>query len=307
MALTGLQYELSAGEYTATVVEVGAGLRRFTWRGVDVTVPYGEDVLPPKGAGAVLVPWPNRLRGGHYTFAGQDFHLPLTEPALGNAIHGLARWTRWTPLAIAPDAVTLAIDLVPQTGWLFEVRVEVTYALHADTGLTVSTIATNNGRGPAPFGVGFHPYLSLHGHLVHDATVQLPASERLVLDESQLPVGVQAVARTHYDLRHGRRLRELRLDDCFTALDTPEGRGVAEVRTQSGGAFLWFDAAFGYLQVFTVEDMYGHSGDAAVAGVAGIAIEPMTCPADAFNSGAGLIVLEPGLPWTASWGIAPLV
>src|SRR5258707_417490 len=126
-ALSGTQYELVAGEFAATVVEVGAGLRRFTFRGIDVTVPYGRDVLPPKGAGAVLVPWPNRLRNGHYSFAGQSYQLALTEPAQRNAIHGLARWVRWTPLIVTPDSVTLGVDLVPQTGWLFQVRVEVTY------------------------------------------------------------------------------------------------------------------------------------------------------------------------------------
>jgi aldose 1-epimerase len=298
MALTGLQYELVAGEFAATVVEVGAGLRRYSVGGVDITAPYGEDVLPPKGNGAVLVPWPNRLRGGRYSFGGQDFQLPLTEPTIGNAIHGLARWTRWTPLAITPAAVTLAVDLVPQTGWLFEVRVEVTYTLHPETGLTVTIAARNTGPGPAPFGAGFHPYLFLHGHTLDAATVRLPARQHLVLDESQLPVGMQSVSKTPYDMRRGRRLRGLRLDDAFTALDSPDGRASAEVRTRSGGAQVWFDAAFDYLQVFTVDDLGG--------GGAAIAIEPMTCPADAFNSGTGLIVLEPGVPWTASWGIVPL-
>jgi aldose 1-epimerase len=299
VALTGTQYELSVGEYAATVVEVGAGLRRFSYRGIDVTAPYGADVLPPKGNGGVLVPWPNRLRGGHYTFAGTDYQLALTEPAKRNAIHGLARWVRWTPLAISPDAVTLAIDLVPQTGWVFEVRVEVTYALHADTGLTVTILAKNTGRTAAPFGAGFHPYLSLHGHALDDVTLQVPARQHLLVDDAQVPVGARSVGASRHDLRRGRRLRELRLDDGFAGLITEDGRGHAEVRTKSGSAQVWFDDAFGYLQVFTVDDLAG--------GVPAVAIEPMTCPADAFNSGEGLIVLEPLQSWTASWGIRPLV
>ena len=36
------------------------------------------------------------------------------------------------------------------------------------------------------------------------------------------------------------------------------------------------------------------------------AVEPMSCPADAFNSGRGRIVLEPGSSWTGVWGIEPL-
>jgi aldose 1-epimerase len=297
-ALTGQQFHLVAGDFAATVVEVGAGLRQFTHRGLDVTVGYGEDELPPRGAGAVLVPWPNRLRGGRYSYGDRDFQLALTEPARGNAIHGLARWTRWTPLAVDTSSVTLAVDLVPQTGWVFEVRVEVTYRLHPETGLGVQIVARNNGRWPAPFGAGFHPYLSLHGHRLDDVSVWLPAGQRLVSGEDQLPVGLAAVDGTGYDLRHGQRLEARRFDDGFTGLpDTPQAR-YAEVRTESGGARLWFDEAFGFLQLFTIEDL--------TPGLPAVAIEPMTCPADAFNSGTGLIVLEPGADWSAGWGISPI-
>jgi aldose 1-epimerase len=299
MALTGQQYEISAGEYAATIVEVGAGLRQYTFRGVDVTVAYGEDVLPPKGDGAVLVPWPNRLRGGKYSFGGRDFQLALTEPAQSNAIHGLGRWVRWTPLARDASSVTLAIDIVPQTGWLFELRVEVTYALHPTYGLSVSSLARNTGAWPAPFGAGFHPYLSVHGHRLDEVTVQLPASKRIVTDSAQVPIGLQSVGRTHADLRRGRRLRADRFDDGFTGLTQIEGRTHVEVRTRSGGAQLWADPTFGYLQLFTIDEL--------IPGLAAVAVEPMTCPADAFNSGDGLIVLEPGAVWSGSWGIRALV
>jgi aldose 1-epimerase len=62
---------------------------------------------------------------------------------------------------------------------------------------------------------------------------------------------------------------------------------------------VWFEETFRYLQVFTIEDLPG-------TGQPGIAVEPMTCAADAFNSGNGLIVLEPGGTWTGAWGIAPI-
>ncbi len=230
---------------------------------------------------------------------GVSYQLALTEPAQHNAIHGLARWVRWTPLAIGPASVTLAIDLVPQTGWLFEVRVEVTYTLDASTGLTVTVRATNTGAGPAPFGAGFHPYLSTHGHVLDDVTVQIPAATHLLLDEAQVPIGLRSVKGSTHDLRRGRRLRTLRLDDAFADLTTVDGLGLASVRTKSGGAELWFDAAFGYLQVFTIDDLHG--------GVPAVAIEPMTCPANAFNTGEGLLVLEPGVPWSAAWGVRPII
>ncbi|MCU1658857.1 MAG: Aldose 1-epimerase [Pseudonocardiales bacterium] len=298
MALTGRQFTIAAGDHEATVVEVGAGLRRYAVGGDDVTVTYGDDDLPPKGCGAVLVPWPNRLRGGRYAFDGQTLQVSLTDPATGNANHGLGRWARWVAVAQEPSEVTLALDIVPQTGWPFEVRVEVTYAVHAEFGLGVTAVARNTGSRSAPFGAGFHPYLSTRGRALSEVRLRVPAQERLMVDDAQIPVGNKAVARTTYDLRRGRRLRELRLDDAFTELTMSDGRAAVDVRTPAGGGRVWFDEAFRYVQVFTPEIVAG--------GRPGIAVEPMTCPADAFNSGIGLLVLEPGATWTGSWGIQPL-
>jgi aldose 1-epimerase len=298
MSLGGRTFTIRAGAHEATVVEVGAGLQRYTHDGTDVTVAYPDDTLPPKCCGVTLVPWPNRIRGGRYEFDGRPQQLALTEPAAGNAIHGLGRWARWTKVKQADDAVTLRLDVVPQNGYPWPVRVDVTYALDAAAGLSVTVKATNNATTAVPFGVGAHPYLATHGHRLEDVTVQVPARQRLVVDDRQIPVGVEPVAGTGHDLRRGKRLREARFDDGFTGLTVRDGRGSAEVRTRSGGARLWFDEAFRYLQVFTV--------DALVDGRAGVAVEPMTGAPDAFNSGDGLIVLAPRETWTASWGIAPL-
>jgi aldose 1-epimerase len=298
MALTGRQFDIVAGDHEATVVEVGAGLRRYAHHGTDVTATYSEIELPPKGCGAVLVPWPNRLRGGKYTFDGTTHQLALTEPLVSNAIHGLGRWARWARVRHERAAVTLALDIVPQPGYPFQVRVELTYALDAEHGLSVTALARNIGLERAPFGAGFHPYLATHGHALGDVTVKVPAGERIVLDEAKVPIGAQRVAGTGYDLRRGRRLGELRMDDGFTGFATVAGRSAVEVRTRSGGAQLWFDETFRYVQVFTP--------DAVAGGRPAVAVEPMTCPADAFNSGASLIVLAPGEYWTGSWGIEPL-
>ena len=301
MSMTGQQFTLTVGEHEATVVEVGAGLRRYTHRGADVTCTYGEDVLPPKCCGGVLVPWPNRLRGGRYMFDGAEQQLALTEPATGNAIHGLGRWARWDVRQQDASSVTLGLDVVPQTGWPFELTVEIRYTLDATDGLRVDATAANHGSGRAPFGAGFHPYLACGSDGsagVADVEVTIPADTRLLVDAAQIPVGAEPVEGTAYDLRGGRRLGELRMDDCFTGLDFSDGRAVAEVRASGAAARLWCDESFSYLQAFTL--------DAFPGGGSGIAIEPMTCAPDAFNSGAGLLVLEPGTSWKGSWGITPL-
>jgi aldose 1-epimerase len=298
MSMGGREYVIEAGSHRATVVEVGAGLKRYTFGGADVTATYGDDVLPPRACGTTLVPWPNRIRDGRYSFEAKTYQLPLSEPEARNAIHGLGRWARWTKVRHTGEQVTLRLDIVPQTGYPFEVRVETTYEVHAEHGLIVTIGARNMGRGRAPFGAGSHPYLSTRGHALGDTRLRIPARERLVLDDKQVPVGARAVSGTPDDLRRGRRLRAVRLDDCYTALTRDGARGVVELRTPDGGARLWFDETYRFLQVLTV--------DALTANQPAVAIEPMTCAPNAFNTGAGLIVLEPGGVWTGSWGIVPL-
>jgi aldose 1-epimerase len=295
MALSGQQYPIAAGDQVAVVTEVGATLRTYTKSGLDVVEPFGLDEVAPHSAGAVLVPWPNRVRDGRYDFGGRTHQLPIGESRLGNAIHGLARWVRWRPVALDSSTATLATELVPQPGWPHSAQVRISYELDAETGLTCTATATNNGPDAAPFGAGFHPYIALRGGTLEETTVVIPAQRRLIGDEQQIPVGEEPVDGTPYDLREPRPLGDTRLDDAFTGLTADH----AEVRAPDGhGARVWWDDTFGYLQVYT-HPRFAKRSQA-------VAVEPMTCPADAFNSTAGLLVLEPGQTWTGRWGITPL-
>ena len=112
------------------------------------------------GRGQVLAPWPNRLTGGRYTFGGQRCQAPLNEPDRGNAIHGLVRWLDWTEITHTAKEVVLGCVLRPQPGYEWQLSVQVGYRVTGD-GLTVSSRVVNTGGDAAPFGLGFHPYLTL--------------------------------------------------------------------------------------------------------------------------------------------------
>ncbi len=294
MSFDGRRFELAAGGYRAAVAEVGAHLAGLWHDGSPVTVESPDDALPPKSTGAVLLPWPNRIAGGRYSFDGVDYQLPLTEPALGNASHGLVKWVRWTLERHAPDSVTLAHDLVPQTGYPFELHFEISYVLDTRAGLTVQTVATNTGRAAAPFGAGFHPYLDLAGHPLDDAELLVPAAAVFDTDEHQVPTGSRPVAGTPFDLRTIGPIGSRRLDRGFGELTG----SAAVLRTATRGIEVRWDAAYRYLQVFTPPFI--------TPGRNAVAIEPMSCPANAFNSGEGLVRLEPGASWSGSWGIGLL-
>jgi aldose 1-epimerase len=296
---SGVQFHLASDGQEAVVVEVGGGLRRYTVDGVDVVDPYGTDEICPGGAGQVLVPWPNRIRDGRYTFREQDYQLPITEPATHNAIHGLVRWLRFAPTDVAPDAVTLACDVAAQPGYPWTLRVSTRWSL-SEQGLRAEHTATNLSETAAPFGIGVHPYLVVPGVAVDDLVLRLPTQQRLLVDGRMLPMGAARVAGGPYDFTEPRRIGTVQLDTAYTEVTLDGGNFASATLTTADGRrsrTIWADGQFGWWQVYTGDTLSGERLRRSVA------IEPMTCPPDAFRSGRDVVAIEPGGSWIGTWGI----
>ncbi|WP_409329705.1 aldose 1-epimerase family protein [Trujillonella humicola] len=300
---TGEQFVLASGDATVTVVEVGGGLRGYRHGDRELLDGYAVTETADEGSrGHVLAPWPNRIADGRYRWDGVEHQLALTEPARATAIHGLLRFVAWTPVDRARDRVALEHLLHPQPGYPFTLRVQVAYEL-GEAGLRVTTTATNEGEVPLPYGEGHHPYLSAGpGRLLDECTLVVPAATRLDTDARGIPTGASPVAGTEVDLRAGRRIGGLVLDTAFTDL-ARDDRGLAHVRLtgpDGTGAAVWLNDAYGWLQLYTGDAMRRDRRRR------GLAVEPMTCPPNAFATGEGVRRLEPGESATGTWGIAPL-
>jgi aldose 1-epimerase len=297
---SGEQIEISAGDQRAVVVEVGGGLRSYTAGGADVLDGYAADEQSLSGRGQVLLPWPNRLQDGSYEFDGRRHQLALTEPEVSNAIHGLVRWVGWRVAEREPDRVVMEHTVHPQPGYPFTLAVTVDYAL-TDMGLSVQTTATNVGSTACPYGCGHHPYLTLGTAAVDTVELQAPGRRVLISDERDLPRGSEPVDGTEYDFRVSRSIGGTKLDNAFTDLERGEnGRAVVRIGDPGSGASrtLWVDESYPYLMLFTGDtrpDVNRRS----------LAVEPMTCPPNAFRSGDSLIRLDPGQSTTGNWGITP--
>src|SRR5207248_5710713 len=113
---SGEQLEIAHGEQRATIVEVGGGIREYELAGRPVLDPYRAEAMCDGAHGAPLIPWPNRLGEGRYSFEGHDYQLALTEPERGNAIHGLLRWCNWRALERGDDRVVMGTRLHPLQG-----------------------------------------------------------------------------------------------------------------------------------------------------------------------------------------------
>jgi aldose 1-epimerase len=280
-------------------VEVGGGLRTYSVGGRELLDGYGPDEMCTSGRGQVLLPWPNRIEDGTYEFDGRTHGLPLDEPERRNAIHGLVRWSPWSVREQEPARVVLKHLIHPRPGYPFSIAVSIEYAL-SDAGLSVATTAANVGPDPCPYGCGAHPYLMLGSAGVDALVLTAPGRTVVRSDDRGLPESRVAVEGTEYDFTRPKAIGATRLDHCFTELERDNGRAQVELRApdDTSSVALWMDEAYGYLMLFTGDPLPDVDRRS-------LAVEPMTCPPNAFRTGEDTIRLEPGRSFTSTWGLTP--
>lgn len=302
MIPTGSQTVLHARGLTAIVTEVGATLRELSWQGRPLISGFGRRDLPFGYQGAVLAPWPNRLANGRYRFGDNELQVPLTEPERLNALHGLVAFAPWKVTTTEPESVTLTHRIWPQRGYPHLLDLTAHYRL-GEHGLTFTLTAVNAGDTAAPYGGSFHPYLVAGAGSVDDWTLQVTAGRYLRVDpERLLPVELAPVAQAGYDFRAPTSLAGVTVDHAFTDLDFDDA-GAATLRLlgpNGRGVAMSWDRSCPWLQLCIPNEHNPTMNRKAVA------VEPMTCPPDAFNSGVDLIVLPPGGTHELSLTISPL-
>ena len=249
---SGEQWTISHGGQEATVVEVGGGLRDYRVGGLDVLAGYGVEEQGRAGRGQLLMPWPNRLRDGRYTFDGEDYQLALSEPARGNASHGLVRWALWSVLDRSESAITVGYRLHPQQGWSGRLDLAVTYSL-SDEGLSVTT-GDNVGRPGLPSAVAPTPTSpsATPAWLTSCSRCRRGAGPRRRRAEAAHRHRTGGGGRPRLPLAEA--VGDTRLDTAFTGLERDEpAAGTVDVGGLAGRptVAVWGDEAFGWVQVFT--------------------------------------------------------
>jgi galactose mutarotase-like enzyme len=302
VAPSGQQFAIGHGQDSIVVTEIGATLRSYTVDGRPVVDGFEADERCSSGRGQVLAPWPNRLGDGRYRFGERAARAAWDEPEHQNAIHGLVRWLPWQARARAQNVLTMGVVLHPQPGYPWRIDLELEYRLGRG-GLSIRATATNLDDEPAPFGIGFHPYVTVGTPVIDTARLHLPARQMLRSDERGLPTGVESVTGTEYDFSTTRPIGPTRLDTAFTALER-DAEGIARVvlrhPDEDRTVTVWMDRAFTTVMAYT--------GDTMAQGERrrrSIAVEPMSCPPDALRSGTDLVTLAPGAAWHGHWGISP--
>ena len=289
------EVHLTAGSSQLWIDLRGGGLRRLVVGEWEVLDSYPPGAVAGGSRGAVLLPWPNRLRHGRWTWQGRDLQLDLRSMEQPHAVHGLVTWQSWTVLDRAPDRATVGVLLAPRPGYPFRLAAAVDYTLAPDR-LTVTVRVRNAGSGEAPVAVGMHPYL------------QVGASEDGGISAAELTVGARTELETDGGLPTGGRrafsgdvgrIGDRAFDTPLTDLERDDD-GWTRVRLEgpAGRLELAVDEAWPWLQVYT--------GDSFPEGERrrSLAVEPMTSPPNALADSVDLVVLEPGADWSGTWTLA---
>jgi aldose 1-epimerase len=282
------------------------------WRDQRLSLLYADPQLfndgrPTRSGIPILFPFPNRIRGGRFTWAGKPYELPLNDGPKQNASHGFACRLPWRVLGQAADdrQASLMGEFrgsldAPDCAalWPADYILRITYRLSAGR-LRLEARVENPDRRALPFGLGYHPYfqlpLSAQGN-ADDCQVEVKAHRYWELQDS-LPTGRRLPVKEGLDLNRLRRMGDLKLDDILTELPAvpAEADGLslrATLRDSTAPVALRIFCSESFREMVVFNPAHRQA----------FCVEPYTCPTDAINLqnqgvDAGLLVLEPGQVW----------
>ncbi len=267
---------------------------------IDASPQFESGREKPSGHGIpLLFPFPNRIRGGRYSWEGEDYEIPASDAshdATGNAIHGFCLDRPWRVTSRGADFAVGQFELGKDAPdrlpfWPADFRIEVRYQVRGPK-LRADIRLVNPSSDLLPWGFGTHPYFKLPLGAKSRPThclVQAPASEEWELIDC-LPTGRRLPISKPKDLREGAYFDVLKMDDVLTGLPPMSGTisvdcGIMDEAcgfqvTQQAGP------AFREIVVYTPPNRNA------------VCLEPYTCATDAINLqprgiDAGWRVLEP--------------
>ena len=306
-------FKVAAGERWMDVIESPPDLATLKER----PTAYGNPIL---------FPFPNRIRGGTFSFEGETYQFDKP-PESPTAIHGLLLNQPYQVdrRSAGRDGALLACSLdtrdFPDIGrqYPFPFKIQITYTLGPASPtngapdsppetptvcLKMDVSITNTGERNMPMGFGIHPYFHTLLAPNSDATqamITVPAGKYWELDEVLVPTGKTFPVSGALDLRNGQPSASAELDHVFTDVQLTDGisRCIIDNRDTGHGMILESDAQFRELVVYTPP------------GRPSICFEPYTCPTDAINLEAkgipaGVIVLSPDETFSATVRMIPI-
>lgn len=290
---------LRCENYEAEVSEETGRLNKLTFKGRKLVEEFEPTNPSETYTGVILAPWPNRIADGKYSWNGRSYQVEVNEVARNNALHGLLLHQQWRLEASTPDSLSLSSVLHPSESYPFEIAFQSNYVVN-ETGLHWTLTARNVGNGAAPYGVSIHPYLIANpDSTVNDWTLELDSREYIkVTPDRLLPIGVFPVDEADFQFQSGRLIGDQFIDHAF--LVNSKNPVIKLTDSYGSGVKMTYDPSMKWVQIHTADR------DGGLGSRTALAVEPMSCPPDAFNSGIDLITLNPGDDVSHSWSIAAI-
>ncbi len=283
--------------FLALIQQTGAALGQLCLNGeVIAGTPTGQANYG--FAGAVMAPWANRLADGRYVFGSSTYQNPIDEPAYQTALHGLVFNREFEIVQQTTNEIEFEIKLGEDPGYPFESTLRAWYEL-TDFGLISGLEFTNLGYQQIPLTTGFHPYFAFDsGDEVSIGAEHVVISNSRLLPQANVKSEELVGKQNAVELD----LSTLNLDNCFENLIVEEnGWHYSTLNRKRHGWLVQVgqSAEFERCMVYTM-----HKSPITAEPERWIAIEPQAGAANAFNSGEGLVWVDPGGQFAAEWSVS---
>ncbi|TAH23979.1 MAG: aldose 1-epimerase [Cytophagales bacterium] len=281
----------SSQEYVSIIPDSGANINElFLSNGIKIFDLVDGDKTPEEllindgFKGCKLLPFPNRIKNGEYQFEDKTYFLEKNNPP--HALHGLLLYKTYKVDSSHTDSDAAELNLSyiydnENIGYPFQFETKINIRLD-QSGLTKTTTIKNLGTSPLPIGDGWHLYFKMENNSINETALTLPSSHQLIADETLIPTGKSI---EFDEFRNSKLIKDQHFDDCF-ALEN--NNSVAKIiltdQKNNYSIIAWQKTGFNqynFTQIYTPKHRKS------------IAIEPMTCQPNAFNSKEGLILLQP--------------
>lgn len=241
----------------------------------------------PTFKSAFLFPFPNRIKDGKYQFRGKQYYFECNEKERNNAIHGIMYNMPFQVIQEKTDAEQLEVSLLLEyngdhPGYPFPFFMQVNYFLDAQAGLEIEILVKNTGLEVMPAGFGWHPYYKLKSALA-ECQLSMPKCNVFHSDERMIPENLSV---PYQKFEHYETIGDYNVDACFKIQDkAPRPKLSIYDPAIDATLALWQEnkeQELNYLVVYTPPSRKT------------IAVEPMSCCTNAFNTGEGLKILAVG-------------
>lgn len=297
---------IHTGEYVAILPDFGCAINSLILKKGDKLFDLIEgsesyDHLLLNGLseykGSFLFPFPNRLKGGKYSFDGKNYEFENNDSdGKPNALHGILNDCKFNMVRFEDFYTKAEIDFSYTSSGIdsqypFLYQVIIRYTLDVNNGLSIQTFVTNKGNVSMPVGLGWHPYFKTSGK-IDEMMIHFPNSEHIELDNFGIPT-MKITPSKLFKLTDS--VNDTLLDDSFRVV---ENNPISEIflfdSDNNVKVSIWQENGknkFNFFQTYIPPHRKT------------IAIEPMTCAPDSFNNGLGLIKLSANEKFDCSWGI----